>query len=149
MTTAFILALIAAGGVTVVLIFALNYIRSLERERQRLFKMIGKLNETVEKQKNKELPKMLFKVMTSEGLKTVEVKGKTAGDVKLCRDCICWGQLDDPEKTAELRRECYENVNADLVCSMWMSDGFGPFDYCSHWQPYEEINEAAKKGDRQ
>lgn len=67
MTTAFILALIAAAGVTVVLIFALNYIRSLERERQRLFKMIGRLNGTIERLENKKPPAMEFKVWTPEG----------------------------------------------------------------------------------
>lgn len=56
-------------------LFALNNIRSLERERQRLFKMIGRLNETIERLENKEPPAMEFKVGTPEGVRTVIVKG--------------------------------------------------------------------------
>lgn len=47
MTTAFILALIAAGGVTVVLIAAINYVRRLERDNARLMRIIGEQNREI------------------------------------------------------------------------------------------------------
>lgn len=47
MTTAFILALIAAAGVTVVLIFALIYIRKLEHDNGWLSNIIREQNEEI------------------------------------------------------------------------------------------------------
>lgn len=45
MTTAFILALIAAVGVSVVLFAAINHIRGLERDNAWLMRIIGEQNE--------------------------------------------------------------------------------------------------------
>ena len=51
MTTAVILALIAALALAAILFFALNYIRKLERDNVRLAKLWSKMQQTREKDK--------------------------------------------------------------------------------------------------
>lgn len=47
MTTAFILALIAAGGVLIVLLAAINHIRALEHDNVWLMRIIGEQNKEI------------------------------------------------------------------------------------------------------
>lgn len=58
------------------------------------------------------------------------LKGQPAADVVevvRCKDCKFWGSTLTPEEIEEARTD----PNSDLVCDMWMSDGFSNDDYCS------------------
>ena len=48
-------------------------------------------------------------------------------EVVRCRDCKHWGKTLAPEDLARAKTE----QDNDLVCDLWMSDGFTPDDYCS------------------
>ena len=48
-------------------------------------------------------------------------------EVVRCKDCKFWGSTLTPEEIEEARTD----PNSDLVCDMWMSDGFSLDDYCS------------------
>ena len=48
-------------------------------------------------------------------------------EVVRCKDCKYWGSALAPDDLARAKTE----QNNDIVCDMWMSDGFTPNDYCS------------------
>ena len=108
MTTAFILALIAAGGVTVVLIAAINYIRRLERDNARLMRIIGEQNKEIAELAAFAEPRHDIARGSSETWKV----GYLHGETNLLASQ--WDLVSKPELLEETKRRIIRAAAAEL-----------------------------------
>lgn len=120
MTTAFILALIAAGGVTVVLIAAINYVRRLERENARLMRIIGEQNREIA-ELHDELVKMgrweYARVKPDEVFQNVEIIHETDEATGQIIEKRRFKPIQKPAREDELfKDEPFEKINASAIC---------------------------------